>query len=81
VLADGEDEGIVEGNVGALRLCDVQVVALCVRCRVERQERVWRVGAGMGDGQPQSESMRVELVGVLLFVSRYFYIKVRDAHH
>jgi hypothetical protein len=35
VLADGEDVCIIQGKVCALRLCDVEVVALGVWGRVE----------------------------------------------
>lgn len=51
MLADAEDEGVVEDEIGALGLRDVEVVALGVWGGVQRQERVGRVAAGMGYGQ------------------------------
>lgn len=36
MLADGEDESVVEGKVCALRLSDVEIVALSVRGGMER---------------------------------------------
>jgi hypothetical protein len=43
VLADGEDERVVERDVGTLRLGDVEVVALRVGGGMEREERVRRI--------------------------------------
>lgn len=72
-MADAEDESVVQGDVGALRLCDIEIVALGVWRGVEGQESVWRVAAGMGHGEAESQSMRIHLVGVLkqLAVSRF----------
>ena len=51
MLADAEDEGVVEDQVGALRLCNVEVVALRVWCWMQCEERVWRVTAGVRNGK------------------------------
>jgi hypothetical protein len=48
VLADGEDEGVVGDEAGALRLGDVEVVSLGVGRGVAGEELVGRVGAGVG---------------------------------
>ena len=50
MLADGEDEGVVQRDVGALWLRDVEVVTLGVWCWVEGQEGVGRVRARVCDG-------------------------------
>ena len=47
MLADTEDERVVENEVGALGLSDVEVVALGVGRWMECQERVRRVVAGV----------------------------------
>lgn len=69
MLADGEDEGVVEGDVCALGLGDVEVVALGVGGGVERYEGVRGVCAAVGDGETEGKRVRVQLVGVLLAVS------------
>lgn len=38
MLADAEDEGIVDHESVTLRLEDVEIVPLCVRCRVSDEE-------------------------------------------
>ena len=51
MLTDGEDVGVVEGDVCTLRLGNVEIVALRVGRGVQRQERVRRVGSSVGDGE------------------------------
>lgn len=48
-MADAEDKGVVEHKVRALRLCDVEIMALSVWRWVKRQEGVWRVAASVRD--------------------------------
>jgi hypothetical protein len=55
MLADGEDEGVVESDVGALRLGDVEIVSLCVRRRMQGQKVVRRVGACVGYRKAESQ--------------------------
>lgn len=69
MLADAEDEGVVDDQAGALGLCDVQVVALGVRRWVAGYESVRWVLSGVGDGQCQSKRMWVVLVRMLFTVS------------
>ena len=58
VLADGEDEGVVEREALALRLHDVDVVALGVRGGVARDELVGRVLARVDDGKRERQRVR-----------------------
>lgn len=43
MLADCEDEGVVHREARTLRLCDVEIVSLGVRCWVASQEFIRRV--------------------------------------
>lgn len=81
MLAYGEDVGVVEGDVRALRLGDVEIVALSVGCWVQRQERVRRISASVRDRKTQGEGMRVELVGVLPTVSAVQINLSQTAYH
>jgi hypothetical protein len=65
MLTDAEDEGVVQGYVRALRLCDVQIVPLSVWCWVQGEERVRRVAAGMRHGKAKGQSVRILLVRML----------------
>lgn len=71
MLANTEHERVVEGKIGTLRLCHIEVVPLSMRCRMKCQERVWRITARMYHGQAKGQLMRVELVGVLGRISSY----------
>lgn len=46
-LTDSEDEGIVDSQSGALRLGDVEIVALCVRSWVPDEEFIGGVSTLM----------------------------------
>lgn len=70
MLADGEDEGVVKRNVGALRLSNVKVMALSVRSGMKREERIWRVRARVDYWETQCQRVRVQFVGVLRHVSK-----------
>lgn len=64
VLADGEDEGIVDGETGALGLSNVQIVALGMWGGMDRDELVGWVLAYVGEGKGEGEGMRVRFDGV-----------------
>lgn len=49
MLTDTEDERVVEDEVRALWLGNIEVVTLCVRCGVKRQKGIRRVAAGVRD--------------------------------
>ena len=59
MLADGEDEGVVDGESGALGLGDVEVVALGVGRGMAEEEFVGRIGARVGDWKGERERVRV----------------------
>jgi hypothetical protein len=65
VLPDAEDEGVVESDVGALGLSNVEIVALGVRGGVQGEEGVGRVAARVGQGQTEGEGVGVLLIGML----------------
>jgi hypothetical protein len=57
MLADGEDEGVVDSETLALWLCDVQVISLCMRRWMAGQELVWRVLSCVNDGKGECKGM------------------------
>ena len=59
MLADVEDESVVHDEAFALRLHDVEIVALCVGCWVADEEVVRWVLADVRDRQGESESVWV----------------------
>jgi hypothetical protein len=65
VLADTEHVGVIECKIGALRLCDVEVVPLGMRRWVERQEGVGRVTSSVCQGEAERKTVWVMLVRVL----------------
>ena len=65
MLANAEDEGVVESNVGTLRLSHIEIVPLSVWSGMQRQERVGRVVAGMCHGETDGKVVGVHLVRVL----------------
>ena len=62
MLPDGKDKGVVEGEIGALGLRNIQIVPLRMRRRVESQERVWRIASSVHQRQANSQGMRIHLV-------------------
>ena len=64
MLPDSEDEGIVYSESGALRLRDVEIVALGMRCRVTEEELIGRVVTAVGDGDGEGEGVRIVPDGV-----------------
>lgn len=65
MLADVEDVGVVQGEVCALGLCDVEIVALGVGGGMQGEEGVGWVGAGVGDRESESKGVWVVFVRVL----------------
>jgi len=70
VLTDAEDKGVVYDKALALRLDDIEVMALRVRSWVADQEVERRVLTGVGERQTYCERMRVIFDRVLRYVSR-----------
>jgi len=64
VLSDGEDEGVVHSQPGALGLRDVEVMALGVWGGVAEEELVGRVVTAVDDGDGEGEGVRVVFDGV-----------------
>ena len=62
MLADGKDEGVVQGQALALGLDDVDVVALGVRSGVAGDELVRGVLAGVDDGQGKASGWGMSLM-------------------
>ncbi|OOF94348.1 hypothetical protein ASPCADRAFT_508108 [Aspergillus carbonarius ITEM 5010] len=57
VLADGKNEGVVDSQLGALWLHDVEVVPLSVGRRMAQHEIIRRVVVAVENGQGQSQRM------------------------
>ena len=64
MLPDSEDEGVVDSESSTLRLRDVEIVALGMRCRVTEEELVRWVVAAVGDGDGEGEGVRIVSDGV-----------------
>jgi hypothetical protein len=69
VLANAEDKCVVQCQVCALWLGDVEIVALSMWRGVQRQEGVRRVAASVLHRQTKSQGVWVLFVRVLLIVS------------
>ena len=59
MLPHSENEGVVDSEAGALRLRDIEIVALGVGRRMANEEIVGRVSASMGNWQGEGERVRV----------------------
>ena len=65
MLADAKDKSVVDDQACTLRLCDVKIVTLGVRCRVARCKGIRRILSSVEERHRQSQSMRIILDGVL----------------
>jgi hypothetical protein len=66
-LPDREDEGVVHGELEALRLGDVEIVALGMRSRMPEEEVERWVFTGVINGKGEGERVRVVADRVLHF--------------